>query len=303
MIGDIRAGMDIARDMNMKAHRQKILPHWLIGLILLSCVSDPWPEPDDAEHKDGEPDDPTEAGDSKNDGGSDGINGSDSDATSGEDSGSELGPQVDDKDSESSGLLEDLIFISTPGNSGDATVVGLAGAVPPDSTLLITSDDYAEVIPVSREGGFAVRVPDVRSQSDIRLVLVDGVSDVSLIEMMLANDMSDVSWVTLIPGTMEAPIGSVVGDGKGVTRLSESLIEIRGEGEQLDGGYLVVAANLTGHVGALAPVICFEDVCKFSLIIPAGSGDEVDLFLVPDTVNQDVHDVRFGTVSETIIVD
>lgn len=283
----------------MKALLQEI-PIWLFTAILLSCASDPWPEPDDAVHDEDDGQTPTvsEENDSDNS-----TRKEDSDWTNGSytgDDGTEPSTDVDsctgseesddDTKGADAGLIEDLIFISTPDDGGDATIVGLSGAVPQNSTLLIEADNYDRAtVPVGREGGFALRIPSANTQTNLRLILL--------------NENLDLGWVSLVPGSMNTPIDSVVGDGKGVVRLSQSLVSIHGEGSQLSGGYLVVVANLTGDVGALAPVTCFEDTCKFSVVIPADSGDEVDLFLVPNTDDQEVDYIRSGSVTETIIVD
>ena len=277
----------------------------LVGsLFLLSCIADPWPEPDSMQNDTGE----SPTGDDNGNGGPtnedvdtqpDDNLGGDSDIVA-PDTGKEdtsdsetVSPDtdtetVDTGDSDDGLPLYENVFISTPNTAGFVTVVGLAGSVSPDSKVEAITDDAVFDITVGREGGFADRIV---AKPDAPVTLVISAPD------------GQTYRTELLTGNLNEQFANGIVAEDGQYRLTETLLSLSGAGKHLDGGYFVVGGNITGGTSGMTTVVCHDDECMFSLILSAVTGDELDLFLVRNTGGFPSAESRAGTIAQPLVAD
>ena len=310
----------------------------LIGaLLLVSCIADPWPEPDSMEHDEQGADDNDQepsggetksnssdtSGQSNGDGTDFGEVDTDSDMNIDGDAdvdtdvdtetGTDTSPGTEGKDGDSeinwddadAGIPDDStdagspnapkwdqVFVSTPDDRGFATIVGLGGTVDPSGTVTLRGGDYFFEIPVAADGGFATRITASRGDDLILSVETD--------------DNKDTYRTKLVVGTSTdaAFADALVIDGYKIRRITENLVSIQAQGDNLDAGYFVIAGNVNGGTGAISEVFCTFETCAFNLITTANAGDTLDIFLVKDGNNYlSESDSRTGTTVDTIIIE
>jgi hypothetical protein len=225
------------------------------GLIALSCIADPWPEPDEAA--------PTTNG-------GDGYGFEDAGVPPGLEGESDTGSMEEWNDTETldaDDLFAPLhqIYCSASGPNGTVTVVGLSGSVLEYDDVLIHRRDETYSVTVGSDGGFARRI--LATPGDVLEVVVHlGKKKTSATLTVTESALEDGEAAFSAMGVTVEPQGS-------------SAI-LHGSGFPLESDDIVIGANRTESTGRAAVVSCNEAGCQFDLLIPALSGDAIDLFLV-----------------------